>query len=86
VTLGLTVNDPNGDSTGSEIRDQGTPEVAVNVMREKDRRSMTAPSTALKPQVVVSHFLSRAACFRSSMSEGSETVVGVTAILGYARV
>jgi DNA invertase Pin-like site-specific DNA recombinase len=34
----------------------------------------------------VSHILSRTACLRSSLSEGSETVIGMTATLGYARV
>jgi DNA invertase Pin-like site-specific DNA recombinase len=34
----------------------------------------------------VSHFLSRTACLESSLSVGNETVVAMTAILGYARV
>ena len=35
---------------------------------------------------MVSHFLSHTACLESSLSVGNETVVGMTAILGYARV
>jgi DNA invertase Pin-like site-specific DNA recombinase len=34
----------------------------------------------------LSHFLSHAPCLRSALSAGSETVIGMTAILGYARV
>lgn len=34
----------------------------------------------------MSHFLSHTACLRSSMSVGSETVIGMATILGYARV
>lgn len=34
----------------------------------------------------MSHILSHTACLRSSMSAGSETVIGMTKILGYARV
>ncbi len=34
----------------------------------------------------MSHFLSHTACLESSLSVGNETVVGMTAILGYARV
>jgi len=34
----------------------------------------------------VSHFLSHTPCLTSSMSTGSETVIGMTAMLGYARV
>jgi DNA invertase Pin-like site-specific DNA recombinase len=34
----------------------------------------------------VSHILSHAACLRSPSSVGSETVIGMTKILGYARV
>jgi DNA invertase Pin-like site-specific DNA recombinase len=34
----------------------------------------------------MSHILSHTACLRSSLSPGSETVIGMTAILGYARV
>jgi DNA invertase Pin-like site-specific DNA recombinase len=36
--------------------------------------------------VTLSHILSHSACLRSSQSVGSETVIGMTAILGYARV
>ena len=43
-------------------------------------------SPAASPQVVVSHFLSHTACLESSLSVGNETVIGMTAILGYARV
>jgi DNA invertase Pin-like site-specific DNA recombinase len=35
---------------------------------------------------VLSHFLSHTACLESSLSAGSEKVIGMTAILGYARV
>jgi hypothetical protein len=35
---------------------------------------------------VVSHFLSHTACLESSMSVANETVSGMSAILGYARV
>ena len=34
----------------------------------------------------MSHFLSHTACLESALSMGDETVVGVTVILGYARV
>lgn len=34
----------------------------------------------------MSHFLSRTACLRSSMSVGNETVASMATILGYARV
>src|SRR6185312_16230201 len=34
----------------------------------------------------MSHFLSRSACLESTLSIGNETVPGMTAILGYARV
>ena len=34
----------------------------------------------------MSHFLSHSACLESPMSVGNETVIGMTAILGYARV
>ena len=34
----------------------------------------------------MSHFLSRTACLESSVSVGNETVDGMTAVLGYARV
>jgi DNA invertase Pin-like site-specific DNA recombinase len=34
----------------------------------------------------VSHFLSHTACLRSLLSVGNETVIGMTAVLGYARV
>ena len=34
----------------------------------------------------MSHFLSHTACLRSPLSVGNETVIGVTATLGYARV
>lgn len=34
----------------------------------------------------MSHFLSHTACLESSLSVGNETVIGMTAILGYARV
>lgn len=37
-------------------------------------------------QVVVSRFLSRTACLRFSLSAGNETVIAMTAIIGYARV
>ena len=37
-------------------------------------------------QVGVSHFLSHTACLESPLSVGNETVIGMTAILGYARV
>jgi hypothetical protein len=34
----------------------------------------------------VSHFFSHGACLESALSVGSETVIGMTAILCYARV
>ena len=34
----------------------------------------------------MSHFLSHTACLESSLSVGNETVIDMTAILGYARV
>ena len=43
-------------------------------------------SPIVSPQVAVSHFLSHTACLESSMSVSNETMVGMTAILGYARV
>lgn len=36
--------------------------------------------------MVLSRILSRSACLTSPLSAGNETVIGVTAILGYARV
>jgi DNA invertase Pin-like site-specific DNA recombinase len=41
---------------------------------------------ATEPQVARSLFLSHTACLESPLSVGGETVVGVTALLGYARV
>jgi DNA invertase Pin-like site-specific DNA recombinase len=35
---------------------------------------------------MLSHFLSHTACLESPLSVGNETVIGMTAVLGYARV
>lgn len=43
-------------------------------------------SPTLNPQFAVSRFLSHTACLESVSSVGNETVIGMTAILGYARV
>lgn len=55
------------------------------VCREK-RQPTSDHSPDLSAQVVVSHILSHTACLESGLSVGSETVDGMTAILGYARV
>jgi DNA invertase Pin-like site-specific DNA recombinase len=43
-------------------------------------------STSRCRQVVVSHILSHTACLKSPLSVRNETVIGMTATLGYARV
>jgi hypothetical protein len=39
-----------------------------------------------KALIVVSHFLPRTTCLKSPLSVGNETVIGMTATLGYSRV
>jgi hypothetical protein len=51
-----------------------------------NKRDAQAVTPRLRTNVVVSHFLSHTACLKSTRSAANETVIGMTAILGYARV
>jgi conjugative relaxase-like TrwC/TraI family protein len=56
------------------------------LVSRQTRHASAANLVEVFPQLVVSHFLSRSACLKSSVSVGGETVCRMTAILGYGRV
>lgn len=78
---------PTGPLTPSIVRSEPALRIrTVPLISKETRQVRRRHSPTLFSQVAVSRFLSHTACLRSSMSEGSETVFLVTAILGYARV